>query len=274
MGRNLVNKLIQKTEYEITCLSREELPHTNKIKWIRGDLNDLGFFDALNLSEYKKLFHLAWQGLPDRSEAISRKNFNLSANFIKKFAIYDDLEINVIGSCLEYGELTGVVADLDQPTGKNEFARAKVNIHEYVQSLGIKYRWYRPFYMYGRGQNIHSLIPTLISSLQKKIPVQIKSVNSSHDFISVEDVVNAIVMTSNSKDTYGVFNIGTGVVTPVGAIVDLFHKMFGVNSLIQYEFSTGLAAKSDRLRQLVNWSPEFVGIEGIQEYFTYLNSKG
>jgi nucleoside-diphosphate-sugar epimerase len=273
LGKHLVGKLLQKSEYEITCLSRVEMSHNNKIDWIRGDLNDNGFLDTVDLSKYDKLFHLAWEGLPDRSEVISRKNFNLSANFIKKFAKYDKLEVNVIGSGLEYGDLKGVVTDTDHPTGGNEFARAKISLHEYVQSLGIRYRWFRPFYMYGQGQSVNSLIPTLISNLKGNLPIQIKSINSSHDFVAVEDVANAIVMSSETKDAFGVFNIGTGVVTPVGAIVDLFHKMFGVNSNVQYKVSSGLASKSDRLRKLAKWSPEFVGITGIQKYFSDLDFK-
>jgi nucleoside-diphosphate-sugar epimerase len=273
LGKHLVDKLLQESEHEITCLSRVEMPHNGKIKWIRGDLNNTEFLDSLKLSEFEKVFHLAWEGLPDRSEAISRKNFNLSTSFIKRFAKHDKLEVNIIGSCLEYGELTGVVKDTDHPNGKNEFALAKINLHEFVKSLGIQYRWFRPFYIYGRGQSVNSLIPTLISSLKSNLPTQIKSMNNSHDFIAVEDVVNAIVMTSETKNTFGAFNIGTGVVTPVGAIVDLFHKIFKVDSHIHYKVSSGLTTKSDRLRKLVKWSPEFIGIEGIRNYFTDLDFK-
>ena len=103
--------------------------------------------------EFRKLYHLAWDGLPNRSNEFSELNLNNSVRLIENLVTKNDIELNVFGSCLEYGDLEGCVEDGSIPNGRDAFAIAKIQLNQYVKNLGVPYRWYRPFFVYGLGQH-------------------------------------------------------------------------------------------------------------------------
>lgn len=253
-------------------MSRVNNESSGKVTWIRGDLSDLEFVASLDFSEYEQIFHLAWDGLPNRSAHYSQKNYNISVNLLQKIAKYKEIELNITGSCLEYGDITGVINEEVRPDGADDFAKAKISLHKIIQELGIKYRWFRPFFMYGDGQSSQSLIPNLISNLKSNSPIQIKSMSNSHDFICVEDVANAIVMTSRTSNSLGDFNLGTGVSTTVGEIVELFHQKFNIEFDMKYTKNFGLASNPKKLEQQIGWRPKFTGIAGIRNYYNQLDN--
>lgn len=272
LGKKIISRLIKEPEYELTCVSRDSNKSSGKINWIRGDLSDLNFVERLDFSEYEQIFHLAWEGLPNRSAYYSQKNYNISFNLIQRIKKYTDIELNIVGSCLEYGNITGLVSEKIRPDGSDDFAKAKISLYKAIQELGVRHRWFRPFFMYGEGQDNRSLIPNLISKLKSNSPLQIKSMNNSHDFICVEDVANAIVKASRTDNSFGDYNLGTGVSTNVGEIVELFHQILNVNFNMEYTKSLGLISDSNKIKQQIRWHPEFIGLEGIKNYYKSLEN--
>ena len=272
LGKKIISHLLKESEYELTCVSRVSNESSSKINWVRGDLSDLDFVECLDFSEYEQIFHLAWEGLPNRSAYYSQKNYNISLNLIQKITKYTDIELNIVGSCLEYGDITGIVSEEIRPDGTDDFAKAKISLYRVIQELGVQYRWFRPFFMYGEGQNDQSLIPNLISKLKNKLPIQIKSMSNSHDFICVEDVANAIVKASRTDYSFGDYNLGTGASTSVGEIVELFHQELDVEFNIEYTKNLGLISDSKKLAQQIGWHPQFTGLAGIKNYYKLIDN--
>ena len=128
LGKKIISHLIKEPEYELTCVSRVSNESSGKINWIRGDLSDLNFVECLDFSEYEQIFHLAWEGLPNRSAYYSQKNYNITFNLIQKIKKYTDIELNIVGSCLEYGNITGFVSEKIRPDGADDFAKSKISI--------------------------------------------------------------------------------------------------------------------------------------------------
>jgi len=267
VGTRLIHELLKSTEYELFGISRNYRDSTENLKWLTGDLNDLDFVHSLARMGFNKVFHLSWEGLPDRGKLYSELNFRSTKRFIETISASGDVELNVIGSCLEYGSITGPVRDSDIPRGNDDFAVAKLAIHEFIQCLGVPYKWYRPFYIFGVGQSPQSLIPSIISALSVGKEIEVKSINNSHDFISIDDLANAIAIASANDSIFGEINIGTGQLTCVGDILKKFHSYYGKKFYQTYSPNPGLFAQPDVLLKDAHWQPNHVGPQGIIDYF-------
>ena len=152
-------------------------------------------------------------------------------------------------------------------SGNDDFALAKIAIHEFTKSLGVPYRWYRPFYIFGIGQSPKSLIPSIIAALSVGKEIEVKAINNSHDFISVDDLASAIAISSTNNSIFGEINIGTGEPTCVGEILKVFHGYYGKKFNQTFSRNPGLFAKPDVLTNDLDWKPVYVGAQGIIEYF-------
>ena len=227
----------------------------------------------LQKEKYNKIFLFAWEGLPDRSYHVSRSNLELSKKFLNCFTSEGTTEFNLMGSCLEYGDITGPVNDDAKPNGDSDFAKTKIELNEYIKSKKVNYKWYRPFYVYGSGQNSKSLFPTLINSVKTGKVAQFKSLSNSHDFISVEDLTKAIFEASHNKSIWGEINVGTGLIHSVGDIVENFYKLNGILFSEKYVNVPGLYSKSDKLNQILKWKPNTRTLQNILDYLMNLSSK-
>jgi dTDP-6-deoxy-L-talose 4-dehydrogenase (NAD+) len=267
IGKELVSQLRKENNSQVYVLSRK-----NKGEFfIQGDLNDSKTISEISKHNFVKVFHLAWEGLPKRDEDLSSLNLKKSHYFLGELAnIYPLAHFYVFGSCLEYGDITGPVLDDSVPTGDSFFAQAKIKLHQYIDELNINYTWYRPFYVYGQGQNSNSLIPYLINSCENKKEIKLNSYSNSHDFINVYDLVSAVIASSKSNIT-GNINLGTGRLTSVIEIVKTITEHFGLAFDVKESPQEGLFSNSDLLINSFSWRPEYIGVEGISKY--YFNGK-
>jgi nucleoside-diphosphate-sugar epimerase len=85
--------------------------------------------------------------------------------------------------------------------------------------------------------------------------------------VSINDVVKAIILSSNLNSIMGEINIGTGVLTTVGDIVSAFYKRFNLTFDVDFQRNPGLVSNSIKLKDITSWEPEFIGINGIVNYY-------
>lgn len=267
VGKHLTKELQKNNENELFGISRHPRIDTQNLKWLIGDLNDTNFVESLTRMGFEKVFHLSWEGLPDRGKIYSELNLKNSKRFLGAISKSGFVELNVIGSCLEYGTRTGPVSDSEIPHGDDDFALSKLAIHSFVQSLGVPYRWFRPFYIYGHGQSPKSLIPSIVSALSANNAIEVKAINNSHDFISIDDLSTAIALSSDNQSLLGEINVGTGESTCVGDILLEFHNYYTKPFHQTYSRNPGLFAQPDVLINHAGWKPTHVGPKGIIEYF-------
>jgi nucleoside-diphosphate-sugar epimerase len=265
IGRKLISKLASYPDLQVTGLSRNPTHHCE----MQGNISDYSTLNSLSKMNFDYVFHLAWEGLPDRSDEWCLLNLNNSYNFLHHmYAANSSTVFNVLGSCLEYGSFSGPVSDETVPRGDDSFARAKIELHNRLTSTGMKLNWYRPFFVYGEGQPAKSLMPFLNEQLALGILPKISSLSNSHDFINVEDVAQALAVSGLNFSKSRCINIGTGVTTEVSQIVNSFVRQYK-NEISENQIfgSKGLSSESEFLRKECGWTPKFVGIEGIMQYF-------
>ena len=221
LGRPLAEKL-SILGVEVLAIARS-IPNdiiNNKIHWLKADLSmPLSYQGEVKLFSPEVVIHLAWQDIPDFSLEKSKMNLDQSISFINFIAnLKSCKKILFSGSCWEYDNASGVCVETEKVEGlKNHFTWAKNSLRKEAEFLcrqkSISFVWFRIFYIYGPGQRLGSLLPTIFSNLKEGRLPKINSPFNSNDYIFIDDVVDAFTIASTISFSSGVYNLGSGVST-------------------------------------------------------------
>lgn len=250
------------------------------VRWLYGGLEDIcALKPVIKSFEPETVIHLAWQGIPDYSEVISRVNLNNSIQLLD-FILEETncRKIIVSGSCLEYGKDKGVCRETDAVEFKSFFAWAKYSLWRYLLlkcgRKGVSLVWFRIFYVYGPGQRAGSLIPILASALgEGKIP-DIRYPLNKNDFIYIEDIAEAFRLAVEKDIATGAYNLGYGAARSVYEACRIVEKALRGSSEIsnrilkegrkekRLDFSSSMV----KTIKVFNWRPRITLEKGIAKY--------
>jgi len=157
----------------------------------------------------------------------------------------------------------------------NPYAQTKVICESlcegYNRDFGVPITVFRPFNIYGEGQNPDFLIPTIIQQA-KKGKIEIKDDRPKRDYINVEDIVEAILTAiENQNSGMQIYNLGSGVSYSVGEIVNIVRSLF--NSEIDYicknEYRTNevmdTVADINKINVELGWQPRVSIEDGLKK---------
>ena len=286
IGRNVVDALVS-SGHEVLVTARPKT--TISEKWFNSSVivarfpldSKKAIVECLRGFRPEIVIHLAWEGIPDFSVEQCLRNIEISSNLFDAIAIAPSIRRLVIaGSCKEYGDKNGICLESDPVSPSDEFGRAKTKVRNYAEVLchkaGIELCWLRIFYVYGPGQRAASLLPTVISGLRKggMMPT-LSDPARAHDFIHIHDLIelfNAIVESEFIKS--GIYNAGTGSVTPLGKLCNLALLRFNelAASSVSAElfeenmYATGAVACVDRSMLEFNWRATTTVEEGVRSF--------
>lgn len=267
IGRRLVHKLNSKLDVETFVLTRSvSNTQLGTTKYIIGSIEDSETQSIIGDMNFDSIFHLAWGGLPDRNRELSEKNRLGSIKFLESVMSRSEPALNIMGSCLEYGETIGGVNENSPVLKSSDFAKAKIGLHEFLVQSKFRHKWFRPFYVYGPGQNSKSLIPTVVSAIKESKTLNLNSYDNSHDFIHVDDLVEAIALAGLDSSKFGDFNLGTGKTLTVGEIVNKAFELAEIDYSVEFNPKPGLYSNSRRMKEIYNFEPTHLGLEGLSKF--------
>jgi nucleoside-diphosphate-sugar epimerase len=269
IGRHLINTLI-----------------SNNVNVIELDI-DKGFNllkeeDIKHVPEFDVIIHLAAKSFVPLSLKNPKEfyyhNFNITLNVLE-LARKNNAKVILFSSYL-YGEPEYLPIDEKHPLKPhNPYGHSKLICEKlckgYKNDFNVPIIIFRPFNIYGPGQNINFLIPSIIEQL-KTGEITLKDPRPKRDFICVDDVVKAVLLAiAFDKSDYEIFNLGYGksnsVVDIVNIICELSAKMPKIsftNEIRQGEILDTVADIS-KINSLLKWKPEIdlkSGIKMILEY--------
>ena len=283
IGKYLVKEL-QGTGNALSLLCRQpekvsSLTAKTNIDVVKGDLSNIeGWRSEVERFSPDATVHLAWEGLPDYSAATSVRNLKYGLDLLVMLAETGCKTFIGTGSCWEYGQQSGKIAEDATLKPFNAFSAAKNTLHRMGREIAAEYKmnfiWTRLFYVYGPGQRDSSLIPHIINSYREGKKPEIKNLHTQNDFIFVGDVVSALAAILNQPRDYAVYNIGSGVATGVERILeitsnemDYSYQSSGADSPV-----TGLYADISGINRDTDWRPETDISEGIRRtVYSYQN---
>lgn len=207
-------------------------------------------------------------------------NVNATLNFLQFCSeLPEDIRPWVIfGSSKEvYGQQTTLPVNENasfQPI--NEYARARVEIEEYINKSQLNYTILRFANIYGGlYDHYNRVVPALCISALKKAPVYLEGENCIFDFVHVDDVVNAILQAvismQNGRFLNTAINIGNGIGYSLHELAELVftateNRVF-VYQLVPRDFDIQrFVANIDKAKNLLGWEPHYSLKEGIKRF--------
>lgn len=222
IGEHVVEALLEKG-FDVIATSKNEdkarmRPWFSSVKYLAFDLQQ---FDAsINYFEYfgspDLMLHLAWEGLPNYLD-----EFHITDNlprhklFLSNMIHHGLKDLNVTGTCFEYGMQNGCLSEEMEINPSNPYAIAKNNLRAYLQTLSSEWRfsfkWIRLFYMYGEGQSPKSLISQLDKAIEEKLEIfNMSGGMQIRDFLPVNKMAENIVSIAIQNKVTGVINCCSG----------------------------------------------------------------
>jgi UDP-glucose 4-epimerase len=229
-----LSKKLSMLGHEVLAISRSipEKVDQNKIYWLKADLSiPENYQKEIKLFSPEVVIHLAWQDIPDFSFEKSKANLDLSLNFLIYIAeIGCCKKILFAGSCMEYNEMSGECLETETINdSKNHFTSAKNSLRKKAEKIcrkkSICFVWFRIFYVYGPGQRVESLIPSIFKHLKNGRLPEINSPHNANDYIYIDDVVEAFSLAIINEISPGIYNLGTGISSTVIDVCRIAEKI-------------------------------------------------
>ena len=104
----------------------------------------------------------------------------------------------------------------------------------------IQLLWMRIFYVYGPRQRTESLIPSILTKLKNGQLPDLQTPNNANDFVYIDDVADAFAKATSFGNKSGVYNLGTGVSTPVLEVCCIAEKIVLNTDILTQEMKNSL----------------------------------
>ena len=275
IGSRLINRL-EELGAKVHALSRKDHNDCNKnIHWHNADLTDFEQTENILLPlKPNYIFHLASEvsGKRDLDMVMPTLNNNLNSTVhILTAATKTQCERVVLAGSLEEPDNKETL-----PIPASPYAAAKWASAGYARMFKELYAtpeiMTRIFMVYGPGQSdLNKLVPYVILSILRGEPPKLMSGSRLIDWIFIDDVVEALLITANIKNTNGKsYDIGSGNLVTTREIVEMILDL--MSSKITPEFGAlpdrkmeqVRAANLDSQNKLPGWSPEYSLKEGLK----------
>lgn len=270
IGKSVLDKISSK-EFEILAIGNKNKSNhktQQNLHWIFGEIGKIEEVKELIMNfNPDVVIHLAWEGIPDYAERMSKKNLADSITFFD-FIIEETncKKILSTGSCWEYGKTIGECNETDPIIISSYFTWAKHSLYEYLKlrclQKSIILNWFRLFYIYGKGQREAALIPTIIRSIKEGVVPNIKTPFTKNDFVFINDIAELLEIAINKDTSSGIYNVGSG---KTYSVVDIYKnieiKMKNSNKDILNPFNSVITtneinfwANTEKTSSVFNWS--------------------
>jgi nucleoside-diphosphate-sugar epimerase len=263
IGSHLLDRLI-KDQVDVAVLddlstgklnNLREYLEDKKLRFIEGDIRDKASVNDA-LKDVEVVFHLAAVTSVPYSVEHPEETFEVNVDGMRnllEISIGSDVERFVyVSTCALYGEPRYLPIDekhLTHPISPyaESKLRAELVCQEFHESYGLKSVILRPFNVYGPGQRNDQYAGAISRFIERiregKPPVVFGDGSQTRDFVHVTDVVEALLLSSRSKDAMNrIFNIATGVPTSINRLAQLLIEISGAG-LVEPQYKS--ARKGD-----------------------------
>jgi NAD dependent epimerase/dehydratase len=182
-----------------------------------------------------------------------------------------------------YGTARHVPITEDHPLqGQSPYSASKIGADQmamsFYSSFGVPVSIIRPFNTYGQRQSARAVIPTIITQLANGNAVKLGALHPTRDLNFVNDTVRGFLAVAQSEKSIGeVINIGSGFEISIGDLAKTIASLMNTELHIETESVRlrpekseveRLLASNEKALRLLNWKPEFAGLDGLRRGLT------
>lgn len=262
-----------------------------KAKFIHADISSPSISEIFIKEKFDVVNHHAAQ--IDVRKSVADPVFDANTNILGT--------INLLQACIKsgvnrfmfastggavYGEQEYFPADESHPTNPvSPYGITKLSIEKYLyfykNEYGLNYTILRYANVYGPRQNpfgeagVVAIFATRL--LKNENPVINGEGKQTRDYVFVEDVVKANVLTHTSEGS-DIFNVGTGIETSVNELFSKLNSIAGSKATEKH----GPAPKGEQMRSVITseklytrfgWKPSVKIDEGLEKTYISFKSK-
>jgi nucleoside-diphosphate-sugar epimerase len=128
----------------------------------------------------------------------------------------------------------------------------------------------RPFNVYGIGQDQIFLIPAIICQVLNANAIVVKDLSPKRDYVYLEDLLTALLVTLGRPKGYYVYNIGSGNSLSVKEVIDVIQDVAGTckeiisDNIVRTNELIDVVANISKARNELGWQPQYSFQEGIE----------
>ncbi|MFO1518674.1 MAG: NAD(P)-dependent oxidoreductase [bacterium] len=232
------------------------------------------------------IFHLATESGHPATE--SERDAALKSNLLGTAYLLESVEpipyehFIHFGSSLEYGPKNHALRETDLPEpvtyrGATKAAAALL-CRQFACAGNRPMAILRPFSVYGCWEGPKRFIPTALAASLQGREISLTAPDLRHDFIFVEDVLDACFLALEKPDLRGdIFNIGSGRQVTNKEVIEIIEKIAHQKIKVSVKcYPTRLhdtdfwLADIQKAKTILNWSPRYSLEEGLQKTLSWL----
>ena len=251
----------------------------NKIVFVKGSVLDNNLLEQIT-KDVDGVFHQA--ALASVQDSFSKPdeyndvNVNGTENILK-LAKKNNFKIVYASSSSVYGNPQRIpIKESDNKNPINPYAKTKLKKEELAikySEIGVKVIGLRYFNVFGKGQSKEyaGVLKLFLERIRDKIPPKINGDGTqSRDFVYVEDVAYANILSMQSEINHEFFNVGTNTSITILDLAKTIIKFSGLD--IEPIFGPALpgdvnktVANIDLIKEKIGWKPKVMLEEWIKE---------
>ena len=251
----------------------------DKINFIKGDILDMDLLEGIT-KDVDGVFHQAAlasvQDSFDQPDEYHNVNVNGTENILKLSKKYGFKVVYASSSSVYGNPIKIPIEESDEKNPINPYAETKLKKEELAikySEMGVSVIGLRYFNVFGKGQSKEyaGVLKLFLERIRDKLPPKINGDGTQfRDFVYVEDVVNANIMSMNSDVNHAFFNVGTNTSITILDLAKTIIKSSGLN--LEPIFGPALEgdvqktkANIDLIKEKIGWKPTIVLEEWINE---------
>ena len=251
----------------------------DKIDFVKGDILDKNLLEDITRN-IDGVFHQAALASVQDSFSKPDEYYNVNVNGtenILKLSKKHGFKVVYASSSSVYGNPIRIpIKESDEKNPINPYAETKLKKEELAieySKMGVNVIGLRYFNVFGKGQSKEyaGVLKLFLERIKDKLPPKINGDGTQfRDFVYVEDVVNANIMSMNSDVNHAFFNVGTGTSITILDLAKTIIKSSGLN--LEPVFGPALkgdvqktTANIDLIKEKIGWKPTVVLEEWIDE---------
>ena len=234
------------------------------------------------------IFHLAAYGAYSSQRNIQNivtTNYNGTVNLVEA-CLKTGFEAFVnAGTSSEYGYVDHAPRESELPEPNSSYAATKAAATLYcryaAQAHNRRLFTLRLYSVFGPWEDPTRLVPTLLVRGQRGELPPLVSPTIARDFIFVDDVIEAFMLTARTQtaERGSVFNVGSGVQTSLAQLVKVVREQLSIpaepewESMPDREWDTDVwVSDSGCFRSTTGWAPSHTLEEGLREFADWIKS--
>ncbi len=203
-------------------------------------------------------FHLSAYGVDaSKKDYITATKINVLAiaNIFSALKYIDCKKVILLGSSSEYGEVDHRITEDTPLKPVNIYGSTKacgtILAHQLGSENNIPVITFRPFGLFGEGEEPHKLFAYVILQSLKEKDINLTKGEQYRDYLYVENLIDALILACEDSTLRNeIFNIGSGVSKPLRYYSDLIISLTETTSKVNY------GAIAYRKNEIWNPSPD------------------